>query len=271
MSERLAKRQLGRNRRTAGAKDWQFGRSSADPKREGRAMRLNILSVAAALGVVLAAVFIAPVRAETLLQVTGEGRMTAVPDMAVISLRVSREGAKASGVTAEMAAAARAVLAALEVQDVAERDVQTSTLQLNPRWTRPADGQAPRIVGYEAATGFEVRIRDLDRFGAVLDAVISDGANGFQGVRFALVDARPLQDGARVAAFDDAMAKARLYAEASGMIVDGIRSISEGTAGPRPMNESLSMLAMAADVPVAGGQLDVVAHVNLEVILVPAP
>ena len=234
-------------------------------------MRLNVLSVAAALVVAMAAAFVAPVRAETLLQITGEGRMTAAPDMAVISLRVSREGATAAGVTAEMAAAARAVLAALETQGVAERDVQTSALQLNPRWTRPADGQAPRIVGYEAATGFEVRIRDLDRFGAVLDAVISDGANGFQGVRFALTDPRPMQDGARVAAFDDAMAKARLYAEASGMMVGDIRSIREGTAGPRPMAEGLSMRAMAADVPVAAGELDVVMHVSLEVVLVPAP
>lgn len=234
-------------------------------------MRLNVLSVAAALVVAMAAAFVAPVRAETLLQVTGEGRMTAAPDMAVISLRVSREGATAAGVTAEMAAAARAVLAALGAQGVAERDVQTSALQLNPRWTRPADGQAPRIVGYEAATGFEVRIRDLDRFGAVLDAVISDGANGFQGVRFALTDPRPMQDGARVAAFDDAMAKARLYAEASGMMVGDIRSIREGTAGPRPMAEGLSMRAMAADVPVAAGELDVVMHVSLEVVLVPAP
>jgi len=234
-------------------------------------MRLNVLSVAAALVMAMAAAFVAPVRAETLLQVTGEGRMMAAPDMAVISLRVSREGATAAGVTAEMAAAARAVLAALGAQGVAERDVQTSALQLNPRWTRPADGQAPRIVGYEAATGFEVRIRDLDRFGAVLDAVISDGANGFQGVRFALTDPRPMQDGARVAAFDDAMAKARLYAEASGMMVGDIRSIREATAGPRPIAEGLSMRAMAADVPVAAGELDVVMHVSLEVVLVPAP
>ena len=234
-------------------------------------MRLNVLSVAAALVVALAAAISAPVRAETLLQVTGEGRMTAATDMAVISLRVSREGATAAGVTAEMAAAARAVLAALGAQGVAERDVQTSALQLNPRWTRPADGQAQRIVGYEAATGFEVRIRDLDRFGAVLDAVIADGANGFQGVRFALTDPRPIQDGARVSAFDDAMAKARLYAEASGMMVGEIRSIREGTAGPRPIAEGLSMRAMAANVPVAAGELDVVMHVSLEVVLVPAP
>ena len=234
-------------------------------------MRLNVLSVAAALVVALATAIAAPVQAETLLQVTGEGRMTAAPDMAVISLRVSREGATAAGVTAEMGAAARAVLAALGAQGVAERDVQTSALQLNPRWTRPADGQAQRIVGYEAATGFEVRIRDLDRFGAVLDAVIADGANGFQGVRFALTDPRPIQDGARVSAFDDAMAKARLYAEASGMMVGEIRSIREGTAGPRPIAEGLSMRAMAADVPVAAGQLDVVMHVSLEVVLVPVP
>ena len=233
-------------------------------------MRLNVLSVAAVLLVAMTATFVAPVRAETLLQVTGEGRMTAAPDMAVISLRVSREGTTVSGVTAEMAAAARAVLAALQAQGVAGRDVQTSTLQLNPRWIRPTDGQAPRIAGYEAATGFEVHIRDLDRFGAVLDAVISDGANGFQGVRFARANPRPMQDGARVAAFDDALAKARLYAEASGMMVGDIRNIREG-GSPAPMREGLTMRAMEADVPVAAGQLDVVMHVSLEVVLVPAP
>ena len=235
-------------------------------------MRLKALGVAVVLAVALAGVFAVPSRAQTVLQVTGEGRMSAAPDMAVISLRVSREGATAAGVTAEMAAAARAVLAALDAEGVAARDVQTSALQLNPRWSRPADGQASRVVGYEAATGFEVRIRDLDRFGAVLDAVISDGANGFQGVRFGLTEPRPVEDGARVAAFDDALAKARLYAQAAGMVVGEVRTIREGSGpGPVPMREGLSMRAMAADVPVAAGELDVVMHVSLEVVLVPAP
>lgn len=210
------------------------------------------------------------VQAETLLQVTGEGRIAVEPDMAVISLRVSREGVTAAGVTGEMAEAARAVLAALEAEGIASRDVQTSALQLNPRWSRPGDNRAPRVVGYEAATGFEVRIRDMERFGAVLDAVIADGANGFQGVRFALSEPRPAEDEARVAAFGDAMAKARLYAEAAGLQVAQIRTISEGGGlRPSPLRESIAMRAMAADVPVAGGELDVVMQVALEVVLVP--
>lgn len=229
-------------------------------------MRLKALSVALAVFVATSL----PVWAQTVVHVTGEGRVAVEPDMAVISLRVSREGATAAGVTAEMAAAARAVLAALGAEGVASRDVQTSALQLNPRWSRPADGEAPRVVGYEAATGFEVRVRDLDRFGAVLDAVILDGANGFQGVRFGLADPRPAEDGARVAAFDDAMAKARLYAEASGMMLGEIRSIREG-GGPAPLREGLAMRAMAADVPLATGELDVVMRVSLEVVLQPTP
>lgn len=208
--------------------------------------------------------------AQTLLQVTGEGRLAVAPDMAVISLRVSREGVAAADVTGEMAAAARAVLAALEAEGIAARDMQTSALQLNPRWSRPADNDAPRVVGYEAATGFEVRIRDLERLGAVLDAVIADGANGFQGLRFALSEPRPAEDQARVAAFGDAMAKARLYAEAAGLQVGEIRTIREGGGvQPGPFQESMMMRSMAADVPVAGGELDVVMQVTLEVVLVP--
>jgi hypothetical protein len=229
-------------------------------------MGIRALCVAASL----AAAGTFGAQAETLLQVTGEGRLAVAPDMAVISLRVSREGLTAGDVTAEMAAAARAVLAALEAEGIAARDVQTSALQLNPRWSRPADNDAPRVVGYEAATGLEVRIRELDRLGAVLDAVISDGANGFQGLRFALSEPRPAEDAARIAAFGDALAKARLYAEAAGLQVGEIRTISEGGGVlPSPFNEGMVMRAMAADVPVAGGELDVVMQVALEVVLVP--
>lgn len=208
---------------------------------------------------------------ETIVNVSGEGRIETVPDMAVISLRIWRRADKAQAATADLAQATTDVLAALTAQGVEARDMQTSSLSLSPIWTNPRDGSERELVGYEASNMLSIRVLDLDRFGAVLDATLEQGANGFQGFALSVQEPRPFEDGARVAAFEDGLAKARLYAEAASMRIVGVRSITEGGGfRPQPMQEAMMMRAASADMPIAAGTMDIVVSVSLEVVLEPA-
>ena len=126
-----------------------------------------------------------------------------------------------------------------------------------------SDGsQAPKIQNYTASNMVTVTVRKLDTTGAVLDAAVKDGANTLNGLSFALADQRPAQDKARWAAVSDAKAKASLLAEAAGVKLGRIVSISEGGApqGPVPM---FRMAADSAAVPVSGGTLDISASVTM--------
>lgn len=218
----------------------------------------QILALSTALALPLAA----PALAEATITVTGEASIAATPDMATVSLGVTTEGATAAEAMAANSKALAAVIDRLQGAGIAETDLQTANLSLNPNWTGYDSGAAPQIANYMAMNMLNVRVRDLANLGSVLDASIADGANTLNGITFELAAPRPVQDEARRAAMGDATAKATLYAEAAGVTLGKIASIAEvqNYGGPMPV----FMEAKAASpVPVAAGQIALQAQVTV--------
>lgn len=205
-----------------------------------------------------------PTWAETAATITvsGEGSVEGAPDMAVLSLGVTTEGATATEAMSANSAALTAVLERLKAAGIADRDLQTSNLSLNPNWTGYDSGASPKIVGYTASNQLMVRIRDLPKLGEVLDAAITDGANTLNGISFGLSNPRPAMDEARTEAVADARARAELLVTAAGARLGKIVSINEngGYAQPAPMFRAA---AEAAPVPVQGGEVATTATVTI--------
>jgi uncharacterized protein YggE len=226
------------------------------------------------LALLLAALPLGPAMAQAAppatLTVTGEGRVDTAPDMAVITLGLTTQGPTAAEAMAANSKALADVLARLTAAGVAARDIQTSALTLAPDWTGYGEGETPRIAGYTAQNMVTLRLRALDTLGAVLDAAVRDGANTLNGLSFALADPRPAEDAARTRAVADALARADLIAGAAGLSRGRIVSIVEGggMAPPQPMFRADAAAAPMA-VPVAGGELSVVASVTMVVELAP--
>ena len=218
----------------------------------------------------LAALFLAlalavPAGAEdrALITVTGEGVVTAEPDMATVSLGVITNGTTAAEAMAANSVQLGAVLEQLRSSGIEDRDIQTSGLSLNPNWQQPQGELTSRIVGYQAMNQLTVQVRALDRLGAVLDRTIQDGANTFNGLSFGLADPAPAMNEARKRAVADAVARAKLLTGAAGLTLGPVVSISEGSGigGPVPM---FRMAADAASpVPVAPGQISTTAYVTM--------
>jgi uncharacterized protein YggE len=225
------------------------------------ALVAGALSLFAFAGAALAQA--APAATPTL-TVTGEGHVDAAPDMATVSLGVTTEGATAADALAANNAAQTEILAALTAAGVVARDVQTSGLNLNPVWdNRPVENGIPKISGYMASNVVTIRARDLDRLGALLDAVVTTGANQLNSLTFGLSDPQPAMDEARKRAVADARARAALYAEAAGVALGPILSITEGGGYQPPQPMYRRELAMDAGVPVAGGEVSVSASVTI--------
>lgn len=194
--------------------------------------------------------------------VTGEGRVSAAPDMAVLRLGVSREARKASDAMRLASEAAAAVLAQVKKAGVAARDVQTANVSLSPRWQNEKN-TAPRIVGYIASNDLSVRVRDLESLGALMDSVVSDGANQMNGLSFAIAEPRPLQDQARQAAVADARAKAELLAQAAEVSLGAVMTISESGGFRAPVAMARGAMMEFSAVPIAAGEMDVNASVTI--------
>ena len=222
-------------------------------------MRLTIAAVAVA---VLLAGGPSAAAEETGITVRGTGRVEAVPDMATLNLGVSSEAGTAQEAMARNSDAMAAVLARLREGGIAERDLQTSGLRLSPRYEpRPAQ-TAPRVTGYVAQNLVTVRIRELDRIGAVLDAAVADGANTIHGLSFGVAEPQALEDEARREAVAAALRQAETLAEAAGVGLGGVRAMIEEGGGGRPVMMEARMAAADA-VPIAEGEVTVEASVRM--------
>lgn len=225
-------------------------------------MRLFLTAVLVALALPALAQEVRPT-----ISVTGEGRSEAVPDMATITLGARHEADTAAAALRASSEAVTAILARLTEAGIEERDVQTSGLNISPRWSQHYDdNRPPEIIGFIASNTVTVRVRDLDSLGGLLDVlVVEDGANSLSGISFGLQDPQAAQDAARRVAVADARARAELYAEEAGVSVGDVMSISE-TARAAPVTRGLMMeAAVASDmaVPVARGELTISAQVQM--------
>ena len=196
------------------------------------------------------------------LTVTGMATVNAVPDQATLSLGVTTTGETAAAAMAANNDAASAVIARLIAAKVADRDMQTTGLSLNPNWVINADGTEQVIQGYIASSTLTVRIAALETAGLVLDAAVTDGANTLNGLTFGLANPRPIEDDARKAAVADALARAQVLALAAGETLGPIVSITEGGGGQQPMPMLFKAAADSA-VPLAAGEVGVSAEVTI--------
>lgn len=208
--------------------------------------------------------FAAPAYAQTppaLITISGDGHVETAPDMATISLGVTTTAKTAQAAMAENADQLAVVLDNLKAAGIAPRDLQTSGLSLQPSWANSSLSEN-RIEGYTAANQLTVRVRDLSKLGAILDAAIKDGANTLNGVSFGMSDPAPLLDEARKRAVADARARATLIAEAAGAGLGAIASITEGGGGA-PQPQFGYARAVMDSVPVEAGSVGVSASVTI--------
>ena len=207
-----------------------------------------------------------PAFAETqaTISVSGEGRVAASPDMAMISLGVTTFGDTAAAAMTSNSDELAKVLANLTAAGIEAKDIQTSGLMLNPNWAYDSSGGAGTINGYTAMNMVNVRVRALDGLGGVLDAAVKDGANTLNGLTFGVADPQPLNDEARKLAVADAKRRAELLSQAAGVKLGSILSISEsnGYTEPSPMFRADAASSPTA-VPVQGGEIAMSVSVSI--------
>jgi len=158
-------------------------------------------------------------------------------------------------------------MAAIKAAGIAERDIQTSGINLSPQY-RYADNEAPKITGYQASNTVSLKVRDITRLGKVLDSLAAQGANQINGPSFEIDQPEPVYDEARLAALKKAQARAETYAKSLGLRVRRIVSISEGSSGgfrpPMPMMAMARAGKAEMDTAVAPGETTL--SVSLDVV-----
>ena len=205
----------------------------------------------------------------TVLDVSAEGRTTRVPDVATIRAGVVSQATTAAAALADNAQRMNRVLAALKKAGVAPRDIATATVGLAPQY-RYADNQPPAVTGYQATNSVSIRFRDVAKSGAILDALVAEGANQIDGPNLSIDQPDAALDEARADAIKVARTRAELYARAAGLRVTRIISIAE--TGENAGNPSppvfMARAAMAKDsTQIVAGEKDVTVSVSVRFLL----
>ncbi len=205
-----------------------------------------------------------------LMTVTGQGSVTATPDMASVTVGVMTQATDAASAVAANNEAMSALHEALDDFGVRESDRRSRGFTVQPTYDHRSSvssaGGMPKIAGYRVSNQLTVNVLDLDRLGDLLGAVISSGSNTINSLQFGNTDAEKRLDEARKLAVENAIHRASLYAEAAGGEVGRIVSITEaGAAYPRPEMLGRSSVAVlgAEAVPISAGQSEYTAIVNV--------
>ncbi len=158
--------------------------------------------------------------------VSAEGKITAKPDISLITLSVVSQGKTVKAITEDGNTKMTAVIDAVKKLGVEAKDVTTSSYSLYPEYAYE-EGRSPWITGYRLEQGITVKVRDLTKVDDVLDGAINTGANQVGQLSFDIDDASSIKKEARTEAFRKAKEKAGEMAAAAGVRLGRVVTFSE--------------------------------------------
>ncbi len=207
------------------------------------------------------------------IEVTGQAKVSETPDRVYIDVGVTTQAQESEAAAARNASRLSAVIAALQRAAGSGAQLTTTEYSISPDYNYPRNGGTPTVAGYTVSNVVQVRLDDLRKIGPVIDAATQAGSNNVQNIRFALRDEEALRGQALREAALNARLDADALADALGLKVVRVRSVSEQSPAVVPIYPRALFAAKAAvapATPVAAGTIDVSATVTLTVEVAPA-
>lgn len=203
--------------------------------------------------------------------VNGRGTAAAPPDMATVRAGVTTSAKTAAEAVTANNRAMQDVIKLLKDRRIEPKDIQTSGFSIYPEYAprhqnlRDGPSHPPTVIAYRVSNNVSVRVRHLPALGEILDALVRAGSNQISGVTLGIADQRAVENEARRDAVKDARRRAALYAEATGVKVGPVLSISEQPIQvPRPaFQPRMAMMEAASSVPIEGGEQEISASINV--------
>lgn len=196
--------------------------------------------------------------------VTGEGKATVSPDIAVVNAGVTAQGATVKDAQNTLNSAINKVSAAIKNLGVADKDIQTTNYSVNPTYDFRSGTQ--KITGYTANSNVTIKVRNIEKVNTVIDAATGSGANQVGGVSFDVDDKSKAENEARTKAVSDAKKKAEDAAKIAGFTLGKIVNYSEDFGGlprPIPMMAEAKGLGGAPPTQIEPGSTEVTVTVTL--------
>jgi uncharacterized protein YggE len=199
--------------------------------------------------------------------VSGEGKITAVPDIALINLGVEVQGEDVAVAQAEANETMEQVIQALKDLGINEEDIQTTYFNISQVTQWDYDKQDENIIGYRVTNTVTVKVRQIDKVGEVIDAAVAAGGNliRISGITFSIDDPSSYYEQARTLAIGYAKAKAEQLASEAGINLGKITYMSENSyfSGYNYVVGDFKATEAPSTTPISPGQLEITATVQI--------
>ena len=180
------------------------------------------------------------------------------PDLVMVGAGVTSDAPTAVEAMRMNAVEMNRVIDRMRAMGIADKDIQTTGINLNPRYDYDRETQRNVFVGYQVSNRVSVKLRDIDRTGTVLDALVAAGATDLSGPSFSIEDDTAAKDAARASAVKRAQERAEAYAALFGYSGVRVLAVSETITG-RVDAPEMQMRMVAADAamnaPVLPGEV----------------
>jgi uncharacterized protein YggE len=199
--------------------------------------------------------------------VNGEGKVTGVPDTAVLSLGIETQELTVAEAQAKATEAMNNVMNALKNAGIDEEDIQTQyfNIQEVTRWD--SDKQQQYIVGYQVTNTVTVKVREVENTGRVIDVVAASGGDltRINSISFTIDDPSDYYEDARIEAVADAAAKAKQLADAAGVKLGKPTYITESSYIPGPIYRDVaaSEATPSPTTPISPGEMEITVNVQI--------
>ena len=198
--------------------------------------------------------------------VTGRGEVTATPDIVTLSLGIEAQAASVAEAQNQAKEAMNKVMAALTDNGVAKKDIQTQyfSIQRVTKWDKEKEQEV--VVGYRVTNMVTAKIRNIDKAGAIIDAVAEAGGDltRINSISFSIDDPSPYYEEVREKAMADAKAKAKQLAELAGVTLGKPTYISESMQVPPPIYPvRMAEAGAPIETPISPGEMEIILTVQV--------
>jgi hypothetical protein len=220
---------------------------------------VTLLTFALALGAT--AQTVVPPFSATTLNISAAGEVKVPPDSATLTVGVETDAASAGAAARANAERMSELMATIRNMGIAERDVQTARLSLNPQYVYEAN-QPPRLTGYQASNQITVTLVELANLPRLVDAVAARGATNVGEISFTLANPVAAENSARLVAIKALQDKAALYAQATGLRVNRLVNLAEGVELQSTAPMTMAAKRAPAQTPISPGRIVVRVEVS---------
>lgn len=202
-----------------------------------------------------------------LFTVSGQGKVTVVPDVAFVSLGISVNLPTVKAAQSQANTITNKIAADLKAMGINATDIKTENYSIYPEYDYSRG--SGRITGYRVTADLRIKVSDLEKINQVIDTATADGANTVGGIQLTVDEDRQkeLLKEARSQAISEAKAKATELAAAAGISLGRVVNIEESSpASPVPYLMAADKVGRGGageSTQIEPGSTDIVTYINL--------